>query len=326
MDDSGAIGGYFELELGTGVGIGLHAGALALNSARNCFRYILQKHRPSKIHLPHYICDSMVDVAESSCIPFEFYALDKNMEVPQLVEPQQDELLLYVNYFGLKTNHADQLADRFGSSVVIDNSQAFFAEPSVQTLTIYSPRKFFGVPDGGYLYTDLLPGVGEIPEETAADRCGHLLGRIESGPKSYYSTYREAEFAHINRPILKMSRISKRILASLDYESIALKRERNFLFLHAHLAPLNIYPIEIDASFKGPMIYPFLIDDGAFLKEDLIEEEIYVPMYWADVKTRDGVPLLECSLADDLVPLPIDQRHTLVDMRRIVVVLEDWLA
>jgi len=324
VDRIRAIGGYFELELG--VGRELHEEAISFNSARNCFRYILETRKPSKIYLPYHICDSMVDVAKSSSIALEFYALDKSMEISQLAEPQQNELLLYVNYFGLKTAYADKLADRFGYSVVIDNSQAFFAEPSGQAHTIYSPRKFFGVPDGGYLYTDLPPGVDEIPEDTAVDRCYHLLGRIESGPQACYSNYREAESTLKGRSICKMSKISKRILSSLDYGSIALKRERNFLFLHTHLAPINTYPIEIDATFKGPMIYPLLIEDGASLKEKLIKEQIYVATYWAEVKTRDGVPPLECSLVDDLVPLPIDQRYTLTDMQRIVAMVKNWLA
>lgn len=324
MKSDDAIGGYFEFELNTGVE--LHEGALPLNSARNCFRYILQRYKPSKMYLPYYICDSIFDVAKDSGTTWEFYALDKNMELSQSIEPQEDELLLYVNYFGLKTTYAYHLAGRFGSTIVIDNSQAFFAEPQGPAHTFYSPRKFFGVPDGGYLYTDLPPGLDDIPEDTAVDRCFHLLGRIESGPQAYYSAYKKAESALKGRPIRKMSRISKRVLASLDYESIALKRERNFLFLHHHLAPFNAYPIDIDASFKGPMVYPFLIRDGSSLKKKLIEEQIYVATYWTEVKTRDGVPPLECSLVDDLVPLPIDQRYTLADMQRIVTVIENWLA
>jgi hypothetical protein len=246
--------------------------------------------------------------------------------LPSSLTPGNNDLLLYVNYFGLKADYANWIVDQFECSVVIDNSQAFFAEPRTNAHTFYSPRKFFGVPDGGYLYTDLSPKVDDIPEDTAVDRCYHLLGRIESGSQPYYSTYRKAESTLKDRPICKMSRISKRILASLDYGSIALKRERNFLFLHTHLAAINAYPIKIDASFKGPMIYPFLIKDGSSLKENLIGEQIYVATYWAEVKTIDGVPSLECELVDDLVPLPIDQRYTLADMQRIVTVIKNWLV
>lgn len=324
MNDRRAIGGYFEFELEAGVE--LHKEALALNSARNCLKYVLTVQNPSKVYLPYYICNSVIDAVKSANVPWEYYTINKNLELPQSLTLGKNELLLYVNYFGLKTTYANKLAEQLERSIIIDNSQAFFAEPSSQAHTIYSPRKFFGVPDGGYLYTDLPPGVDEIPEDTAVDRCYHLLGRIESGSQPCYSNYREAESTHKNRPIRKMSRISKRILASLDYESIALKRERNFLFLHAHLASVNACPIEIDTSFKGPMIYPLLIEDGSSLKEKLLKEQIYVATYWAEVKTRDGVPPLECSLVDNLVPLPIDQRYTLTDMQRIVTVIKNWFG
>lgn len=316
------IGGYFELELD--VGKEMHNNALSLNSARNCFEYVLQKYNPSKIFLPHYICDSIIDVAKSMGIACEFYSLNDKMELCQPIELQQSELLLYVNYFGLKTSYANQLANRFGHSIIIDNSQAFFMEPNRNAHNIYSPRKFFGVPDGGYLYTDLPSDVSDLPEETTIDRSCHLLGRIESGPRKYHTTFREAESAFRGRPIRKMSRITKRILDSLDYKSIALKREKNFLFLHTHLASINDYPIEIDASFNGPMIYPLLIKNGYSLRDRLIKEQIYIASYWPEIKTRDGAPLFECSLVDNLLPLSIDQRYTLTDMQRIVTVVKNW--
>ena len=50
VDRIRAIGGYFELELG--VGRELHEEAISFNSARNCFRYILETRKPSKIYLP----------------------------------------------------------------------------------------------------------------------------------------------------------------------------------------------------------------------------------------------------------------------------------
>lgn len=81
MTKTHAIGGYFELELNSGTE--LHQNSLSLNSARNCFKYILQKQNPSKIYLPYYICDSVVDVAKSSGIAWEFYAIDKDMEISQ---------------------------------------------------------------------------------------------------------------------------------------------------------------------------------------------------------------------------------------------------
>ena len=58
--------------------------------------------------------------------------------------------LLYVNYFGICQHQERQVLERFGASrVVLDRSQAFFADPIDCLATIYSPRKFFGVPTEG---------------------------------------------------------------------------------------------------------------------------------------------------------------------------------
>jgi hypothetical protein len=67
MNNKDAIGGFFELELEDGAE--LHKGALALNSARNCLKYVLNIQKPLKLYLPCYICDCVVDVAKSSGIP-----------------------------------------------------------------------------------------------------------------------------------------------------------------------------------------------------------------------------------------------------------------
>ena len=39
-------------------------------------------------------------------------------------------------------------------NIIFDNSQAFYSK-QYGTAGIYSPRKFFGLPDGGILCTDL---------------------------------------------------------------------------------------------------------------------------------------------------------------------------
>ena len=42
-----------------------------------------------------------------------------------------------------------------GKNVIIDNVQAYFQRPIEGFDTLYSCRKYFGVPDGAVLYTDL---------------------------------------------------------------------------------------------------------------------------------------------------------------------------
>ena len=50
------IGGYFEIEF-PDVHSGIHEKAIKLNTARNCFEYILQANRYSKVYVPYFTCD-----------------------------------------------------------------------------------------------------------------------------------------------------------------------------------------------------------------------------------------------------------------------------
>lgn len=52
------IGGYFELELRQGEHY--HKDAIRLNSARNCFEYILLARKYKKVFLPYYTCEVLL--------------------------------------------------------------------------------------------------------------------------------------------------------------------------------------------------------------------------------------------------------------------------
>ena len=61
-----------------------------------------------------------------------------------------------MNYFGVCEKVQDELLLKYNSEqLVFDHSQAFFTPPKKCLATIYSPRKFFGVPDGGLLFTEV---------------------------------------------------------------------------------------------------------------------------------------------------------------------------
>ncbi len=60
---------------------------------------------------------------------------------------------LCTNYFGIKDEFITSLSKQV-SNLIVDNAQSFFSNPIENIDTFYSPRKFFGVSDGAYLYCD----------------------------------------------------------------------------------------------------------------------------------------------------------------------------
>lgn len=65
-------------------------------------------------------------------------------------------------------------------------------------------------------------------------------------------------------------------------------------------------------------MYPFLVENGAMLRKRLLKEKIYIPLLWPNV-IQDLNPIdIEYKLADNILPLPCDQRYTIKDMDYIV--------
>ena len=128
------------------------AGAAAFQSGRAAFLALLESGRPACVHLPWYLCDSMREPLRQAGVAGRPYAIDGEFRPPESLALESNEWLLVVNYFGLcESVVADLQARHPSEQIVVDNAQAFFAAPTRCRASLYSPRKFFGVPDGGFL-------------------------------------------------------------------------------------------------------------------------------------------------------------------------------
>jgi hypothetical protein len=310
------IGGYFELELAKKQAH--HSEAIQLNSGRNCFQYILRAQGTQKVYVPNYICDSIIEPLESLNVSYEFYNVDKTFEIAQELNLNRNEKLFYVNYFALKSDYIQDLAERYGDNLIVDNTQAFFEMPVIDVDTIYSPRKFFGVGDGGYLYTNKYLEE-DLDVDISHSNTSQLLGRIDISAAIFFGNYQEAEDSLTSRPIRKMSTLTSSILASIDYDNSMLLRQRNFFYLHSELKHIN--RIENALPVSAPFVYPLLTDNEG-LRDRLISNKIYVAKYWNEVLDRTQVSDVEKDLVNKMIPLPIDQRYTIADMKRIVGVIK----
>ena len=312
------IGGYFGLELSDKGEY--HQNGLGLNSGRSCFLYILKAQKPAKVYIPYYICDSILEPLISEQIPFEFYNVNESFDIEKNIELKENEKLLYVNYFGLKSNYVKILSEKYSGRLIVDNTQSFYEFPIDNIDTFYSPRKIFGVSDGGYLYTNKLIDI-ELKRDISTNFAIQLLGRVDKSARDYYSLHGEAESRLVNQPIKLMSNITRAILKSINYEEVMYKRKCNFEYLHSKLQQKNNLKFE-SFNLNVPMVYPFS-STKLKLKSHLIENHIYVGNYWNEVKEREGSSELEKKLVDQLVPLPIDQRYNVDDMKRILFTLTE---
>lgn len=307
------IGGFFELELKQGNEY--HSGGIKLNLGRTAFEYILKARNIQKVFLPYYTCDVMLEPIKRIGNTYEFYHIDNNLEpVFDYESLKATDCFLYTNYFGIKDLFISRLAKRIDNPI-IDNSQSFYSRPILDVDTFYSPRKFFGLPDGGYLYTNvILDNIFEV--DNSSNRFGHLIGRVELGAQESFEIFKENDRNFVSQPIKRMSKITERLLQSIDYEKIAQIRRNNFYNLHAELGKRNLLRIDISDGFV-PLVYPYL-SNNSDLRDYLIKNKVYVAQYWNNVLNWCSKDHLEYFLTKNLIPIPIDQRYNENDMKRII--------
>lgn len=311
-----AIGGYFELELQKKTL--LHPEAVKLNSGRNAFEYILLANNYKKIYIPYFTCDVILEPLKRNNIQYEFYSVDANLEPQEYPKIQDDsEAFLYTNYFGIKDNYISILAEK-GFNVIIDNAQSFFSEPWKNISTFYSPRKFFGLPDGGLAYSNKNVEVG-TQDHRSIERMSHLLIRMEYDAEAGYEEFCKNDASLINQPLMGMSRLTQMLMQNIDYEQIADRRLANFDYLHQNLKDCNLLQIDKEEE-QIPLLYPFRTKKTE-LRQKLLQERIFTPRYWPNVKDWTEGKSWENELSDEIVCLPIDQRYDNHDMERILKIL-----
>ena len=306
------FGGYLPLELPHGQELYTGAGVLRLNCGRNAIVAALRDAGAKKVYLPYYNCNTVYDAVTRAGFAVERYPLDAR-RLPVCPALGDGEWLLYVNYFGIASDDLLAEVKRRWPRVIFDNTQAFFSAPRMDadSYNVYSCRKFVGVPDGAYLvHTGLTDGI--YPADTSWQHAAFLFRCIDESVNSAYGDSLDNE-SRFDGEIRGMSPLTRRILASVEYDALRLRRRANYEALHAALAPHNALDCPAGAD---AMIYPFLCRvDG--LRRRLIKNKVYVSQWWKYLLELLPTDSVEADYSRYLLPLPIDQRYTPDDMHAL---------
>ncbi len=306
------IGGYFELELPPPARC-RHPRALAYATGRACVAAILDAMSPSAVHVPAWACEALYEPMRRASVPLRLYGLGPTLAPAPIPRIRPGELLVLINAFGTLDAVVAELAAALGDGLVVDNTQAFFAREIPGAWAFNSARKFFGVPDGAYLYPPRRMAAPAPADSHLSVE--HLIARLGGDPEAGYRGFREHEVL-LSDAQPGMSRLAARILAAVDYRRVAETRRRNYALLHARLGSENRLEADLDAVHV-PMCYPFL-PRGRLEREVLIARRIFVPRFWQSVLDRPGDDFAwERQLAARLLPLPVDQRYGEEDMEHV---------
>ena len=145
------IGGYIELDNYRGTL--LHQNALALNLARNCLAYLIRCKKIKTLYIPFFLCSSAEQACKKEGAEIKYYSIGIDF-LPLDFNIKENEWVYVVNYYGqISNNNILELKHKY-NNIIVDNVQAYYQMHIDGIDTIYTCRKFFGVPDGAFLYTD----------------------------------------------------------------------------------------------------------------------------------------------------------------------------
>ena len=281
-----------------------------LNSGKAAIYHAFRVTGCRTIWLPFYQCDTIRLFFRKHGIEPKYYRIDRYFN-PIDLTPAADEAVLLVNYYGvMSAARLEALADRY-SNVVIDNCQAFFAEPLPDCQNVYSCRKFIGVPDGAYVI-----GKGadryqsDYPLCYSSDTAVFLLQRIEYGCEGRAYESRGVNERRVEEEdVMRMSKLTHAILDGTDYAEIIQKRRDNFSTAHELLGKFNsIDAMQYMDSSTVPMVYPLVAESDELLPV-LLKHKHFQGHWWSYLCDELPADYAEHWLSRYTIPITIDQRY-----------------
>lgn len=315
------IGGFFEMELKRGAHF-YHSAAVGLSTGRACIRLLLEKLKPAKVYVPYYACDAALDPFNILAVQTEYYGIDTSLYPLQLPELKKDEYFFYTNYFGIRNKEVNRLREKYGAQLIIDDTHGFFRKGYPGNWSFTSARKYFGVPDGAYLYAPV--PVPESYERFTEISIAHNLDRFLGKQQEAYREYAAYEKT-LNSEIHSISLYSEIVLSHIDYPAVAKKRKENFKFYEEQLGRFNQLPDIKQEEEEVPFCYPFM-PSIPLPKELFFPDHIYIPSYWMDTATRNEEGFsFEKGLSTNMLPLMIDHRYDELDLIRVVDTIKKYM-
>lgn len=305
------IGGYIEFERYNGKL--MHNNAVALNCGRNCLAYLIEAKHIKKILLPYYLCDSIKNICITKGIQIKYYNIDTDFN-PLVDSVDDDEWIYIVNYYGQISNKKLSFFYQKHARVIVDNSHAYYQPPIHGVDTIYNCRKFFGVADGAFLYTDTKL-LRTLPVDESFARMHFLMGRFERTASEFYSDYVSNNKIFASEELKIMSKLTKNILRSINYTEVNKIRTDNFSYLHKAFADINLLKVN---DIKGAYAYPLCLETSEEIKAKLISKKIYIPTIWPNVLNDVNKNDIEYKYVQKILPIPCDQRYGESEMRKII--------
>lgn len=238
---------------------------MKLNLGRNCLKIIIRTYGIKEIFIPYYSCNTIWQAVKEEHCKIKFYHIDKNF-MP-VNEFDENDFILYINYFGLYENNVKKLCQKY-KNIIVDNTQSFYSKPE-GLASFNSLRKFFPVQNGAYLWC-----MKNLNESFPTDDI-HLA---EATIHDNYELFRRNEH-ELNKEEIKMiSPDVEKAMKEFDFEKD--KKQRVKIYKQYEKVLKNYNLIKLPKLEKNiPYCYPICTKNEKILQK-IEENNIIILKLW----------------------------------------------
>ena len=312
-----------------------------LNTGRACLYYLNKVLYDGPILLPSYLCDSIVNSFTDRPIVYYNINPDLSINLPDMITKIKKGVsgVLMINYFGVIDENIDIIVAYCNSNrvtIIEDITHSYLTTDKYYGDFVFgSIRKTLPILDGAVIkvncnyksrYTILWSRFSrEVAKENNSYGYSYIkfmttryLGMWLKNFTSFKSWWRPLllssdDMLEDNNYVNYISNISKDIIIHSNLSEVKNIREHNYIELNKALNKWSMYPNKI-LHFG----YILKFDNGKIrneVKQCLIENKMYPMIHWPVPKVINNK--ISNDIYSTILTLPIDQRYTINDMKRM---------
>jgi hypothetical protein len=298
--------------------------------------------------IPAYTCQTVIDPFVQQGWKCFYYNIRKDLRIDtvDLIKLYKDvgpTMIVVHPFYGmeLEQEEIDALTTikLKGCVLMEDITQCIYTtnRHSIFDYVTGSYRKWFKIPDGGFVESHYLDGV-EIPKENNGEFVSKQTDAMYLRGKYFNTGDEELKNISIrlNKDAVagtgktislhKMSDFSLMIMDKENKDTSMMTRLENYrhLFLNINSGKVKSVCSNIDDVTTSPLYFPIYVRDRACLQRRLAQDNVYAPILWPvntdDVLINDNIK----EIYSTILMIPIDQRYNVSDMSRIVKIINDY--
>lgn len=274
--------------------------------------------------LPSYLCQSIITAVESEGVNFEFYSVDKelNLNLDEInARLQKPDVVLYlINYFGFGQKDSTlqlvkKAKEKYNTLVIEDDVQSCFSSKKPYGDYLFNSFKKWHSVDGSIVFSNF-----KLPEITVYDlsylryrkatRSYRYLQQELGLPveQLYLDSVENASKEYLKPELFGMHGNDKKRFNQINLERQKSIRRKNFHHLLEALDSIALFK-EIP-EYVVPFSFPVTISNRNHKRTELFEENIYCPIHWnTPVLLKNKYPESEL-LSDSVLSIPINKTLT----------------